>query len=208
MPLPVPHPRRRAARPDAPADGRVDAGRGRPAPLVADRAACARVEVSFERPAAALVRHGLSRHQQRRRAAGARLHHLGLVARQPCATARPSSTTPERSGDALSLAPAHATRRARRGVRRRRRPRGLPTTFWRVARGTRADRGTPRPSVTGRWRTRPSTPARLLDTHLLGEPVMAVHESLSLDRFDTAAGAADAAVPHAAPRTARRLRDH
>jgi carotenoid 1,2-hydratase len=58
----------------------------------------------------------------------------------------------------------------------------LPTTLWRVARGTRADPGEPVRVV----RTLEDTPfyARsLLSTRLLGEPVQALHESLSLERF-------------------------
>lgn len=58
----------------------------------------------------------------------------------------------------------------------------LPTTLWRVPRGTRVDQG----CAARVLRTLEDTPfyARsLLATHLLGEPMPAVHESLSLDRF-------------------------
>ena len=61
----------------------------------------------------------------------------------------------------------------------------LPGTAWRVPRSTRSDDA----GATRVHRTLEDTPfyARsLIDTHLLGAPVQAVHESLSLDRFDRA----------------------
>ncbi len=61
-------------------------------------------------------------------------------------------------------------------------PVGLPATHWRVARSTRADDRRDSKVL----RTLEDTPfyARsLLATHLLGEPMLAVHESLSLTRF-------------------------
>ena len=62
-------------------------------------------------------------------------------------------------------------------------PTPLAPTKWRIGRGTRCDSGT---SVSA-LRTLIDAPfyARsLLSAHLLGEPVTAVHESLSLARFD------------------------
>lgn len=59
---------------------------------------------------------------------------------------------------------------------------GLPATGWRVPRGTRVDERRESKVL----RTLEDTPfyARsLLATHLLGEPMLAVHESLSLNRF-------------------------
>ncbi len=63
-------------------------------------------------------------------------------------------------------------------------PAGLPRTRWRLDRSTRSD-----PAHGARvLRTLEGAPfyARsLIESHLLGEPVTAVHESLSLARFDT-----------------------
>ncbi len=61
----------------------------------------------------------------------------------------------------------------------------LPRTGWRIGRSTRADAG----QTAGVLQTLEDTPfyARsVVQTHLLGAAVTAVHESLSLDRFDTA----------------------
>jgi carotenoid 1,2-hydratase len=61
----------------------------------------------------------------------------------------------------------------------------LPRSLWRVARGTRADAGTP----TRLLQTLTDAPfyARsLVNAQWLGERVTAMHESLSLARFDTA----------------------
>ena len=58
----------------------------------------------------------------------------------------------------------------------------LPPTRWRVRRGTRADAGAP-PRVVQTLEDGPFYARSLLDTRLLGEPAMAVHESLSLQRF-------------------------
>jgi carotenoid 1,2-hydratase len=59
----------------------------------------------------------------------------------------------------------------------------LPTTMWRLARATRADAG-----ATARVRLTledgPFYSRSLIDTRLFAEPVVAFHESLSLDRFD------------------------
>ncbi len=60
--------------------------------------------------------------------------------------------------------------------------RTLPATLWRIGRTTRSDDDGAAPRV----RTLEDTPfyARsLVRTHLLGEPVGSVHESLDLDRF-------------------------
>ena len=61
---------------------------------------------------------------------------------------------------------------------------GLPASLWRVPRETRADacRGA---SVTATFEDGPFYARSLLSTHILGERVPAVHESLSLDRFQT-----------------------
>jgi carotenoid 1,2-hydratase len=61
----------------------------------------------------------------------------------------------------------------------------LPTTLWRVARGTRSEASQPAQVI----RTLEDTPfyARsALSARLLGAPVVAMHESLSLDRFRSA----------------------
>ena len=60
----------------------------------------------------------------------------------------------------------------------------LPTTGWRVARGTRADAGHGA-AVVETLEDTPFYARSLLRTHLLGERTTAVHESLSLDRFRT-----------------------
>ena len=61
----------------------------------------------------------------------------------------------------------------------------LPGTGWRIRRRARSDTGT----EIRRLQTLTDAPfyARsLLETRWMGEPVTAFHESLSLDRFDTA----------------------
>jgi carotenoid 1,2-hydratase len=58
----------------------------------------------------------------------------------------------------------------------------LPSTLWRVKRSTRAD--TPSDArVVETWEDGPFYARSLVETRLGGAPVMAVHESLSLDRF-------------------------
>ncbi len=58
----------------------------------------------------------------------------------------------------------------------------LPSTFWRVKRTTRAD--TPEQArVIETWEDGPFYARSLVETSLGGAPVLAVHESLSLDRF-------------------------
>lgn len=76
----------------------------------------------------------------------------------------------------------------------------LPGTGWRIARGTRADD----PACARVRRTLEDTPfyARsVLSSRLLGEEVIAVHESLSLERFRTRW--VQALLPFRMPRRAR-----
>jgi carotenoid 1,2-hydratase len=63
-------------------------------------------------------------------------------------------------------------------------PAGLPRTLWRLPRMTRADPGF-QPSVLRRLEDAPFYSRSVLSTQLLGQQTMAVHESLSLDRFVT-----------------------
>ncbi len=58
----------------------------------------------------------------------------------------------------------------------------LPMGLWRVPRRTRSERDTP-PRVVQTLEDTPFYARSLLSAGLLGEPVTAVHESLSLDRF-------------------------
>ncbi len=58
----------------------------------------------------------------------------------------------------------------------------LPSTRWRVKRTTRADSAS-RARVIETWEDGPFYARSLVETRLGGKPVMAVHESLSLDRF-------------------------
>ncbi|MGB5734550.1 MAG: carotenoid 1,2-hydratase [Thiohalocapsa sp.] len=59
----------------------------------------------------------------------------------------------------------------------------LPRTpIWRVARGSQADDGHP-PSVVKTLEDTPFYSRSVIETHLLGRPLTAVHESLSLERF-------------------------
>ncbi len=61
-------------------------------------------------------------------------------------------------------------------------PAALPMTGWRVRRGTRADAGFA-PRVLRTLEDTPFYARSVLATRLLGEEAVAVHESLSLDRF-------------------------
>jgi carotenoid 1,2-hydratase len=61
----------------------------------------------------------------------------------------------------------------------------LPPTRWRIARGARHDAGAPPPRVQT-LTDAPFYARSLLHAQWLGEPVTAVHESLSLARFETA----------------------
>jgi len=58
----------------------------------------------------------------------------------------------------------------------------LPRTLWRVERTTRADAGHT-PTVRRTFEDSPFYARATLDTHLFGTPALAVHETLSLDRF-------------------------
>jgi carotenoid 1,2-hydratase len=58
----------------------------------------------------------------------------------------------------------------------------LPTTLWRVPRQTRADAGRA-VAVVDTLEDAPFYARSVIDTHLMGERVTAIHESLSLDRF-------------------------
>lgn len=64
-------------------------------------------------------------------------------------------------------------------------PAPLPPGLWRVPRATRADPGHA-PRLVERLEDSPFYTRSVIETHLLGEPATAVHESLSLDRFATA----------------------
>ena len=61
-------------------------------------------------------------------------------------------------------------------------PAALPRSRWRVGRETRADEGTA-PTVRQTLEDGPFYARSVLSTTLFGEPVTAMHESLSLDRF-------------------------
>lgn len=58
----------------------------------------------------------------------------------------------------------------------------LPRSNWLVERRTRCDAGHD-PRVLKTWIDAPFYARSALSTHLYGEPVQAVHESLSLTRF-------------------------
>jgi carotenoid 1,2-hydratase len=58
----------------------------------------------------------------------------------------------------------------------------LPSTLWRIKRETRADAGRGA-SIAATFEDGPFYARSLLSTHMLGERVPAVHETLSLDRF-------------------------
>ena len=61
----------------------------------------------------------------------------------------------------------------------------MPSTLWRVARGGRTDEGTPL-RVLQTLTDAPFYARSLVDAQWLGERVTAMHESLSLARFDSA----------------------
>ena len=61
-------------------------------------------------------------------------------------------------------------------------PAPLPRTLWRMEQGTRADAGHV-PTLTQRLEDTPFYARSLIGTRLYGADVVAVHESLSLDRF-------------------------
>ncbi|WP_228488075.1 hypothetical protein [Rhodocyclus gracilis] len=60
----------------------------------------------------------------------------------------------------------------------------LPTTAWRMRRGTRVD-AQKSARVTATLENTPFYTRSVLATHMLGEPVTAMHESVCLDRFDS-----------------------
>ncbi len=76
----------------------------------------------------------------------------------------------------------------------------LPFTRWRVARGARSDEGHPA-RVRQTLTDAPFYARSLVDAHWLGEPVTAMHESLSLSRFDSAW--VQAMLPFRMPRVTR-----
>ncbi len=75
----------------------------------------------------------------------------------------------------------------------------LPRSLWRVARGARSDAGSS-PQVLQTLTDAPFYARSLVDAHWLGERVTAVHESLSLKRFDSAW--VQAMLPFRMPRVA------
>ena len=79
-------------------------------------------------------------------------------------------------------------------------PSALPHSLWRIARGTRSDVGTTA-VVSQTLVDAPFYARSLVDSHLLGEPVSSVHESLSLDRFRTPL--VQMMLPFRMPRTSR-----
>ncbi|WP_347402086.1 carotenoid 1,2-hydratase [Ectothiorhodospira lacustris] len=76
---------------------------------------------------------------------------------------------------------------------------GLPISGWRVNRATRADDG--RAAVRQTLTDTPFYVRSLLDTRIGGEPGLAFHESLSLERFETAV--VQLMLPFRMPRRAR-----
>lgn len=76
----------------------------------------------------------------------------------------------------------------------------LPSSLWRVARGARSDDGNPA-RVRQTLTDAPFYARSLVDAHWLGEPVTAMHESLSLTRFDSAW--VQAMLPFRMPRITR-----
>ncbi|MEY6433992.1 carotenoid 1,2-hydratase [Thioalkalicoccus limnaeus] len=80
-------------------------------------------------------------------------------------------------------------------------PAALPTTgIWRIARATQADAGESA-KVVETLEDTPFYARSVVATHLLGEPVTTVHESLSLDRFRQ--GWVQVLLPFRMPRLAR-----
>jgi carotenoid 1,2-hydratase len=76
----------------------------------------------------------------------------------------------------------------------------LPASRWRLSRLTRNDPGSA-PRLLGTWEDGPFYARSLVGARWLGEPVQAVHESLSLDRFR--ARWVRALLPFRMPRAAR-----
>lgn len=76
-------------------------------------------------------------------------------------------------------------------------PVALPASRWGIARGTRSDAGTT-PRILRVLEDSPFYARSLVEAQLLGQPVVAMHESLSLDRFR--AGWVQALLPFRMPR--------
>ncbi|WP_243453857.1 hydratase [Sandaracinobacteroides saxicola] len=76
----------------------------------------------------------------------------------------------------------------------------LPRSAWRIPRTTRADAGQ-FATVNRTWTDSPFYARTQLTTHLFGEPVSAIHESLSLTRFRSPL--VRAMLPFRMPRTLR-----
>lgn len=75
----------------------------------------------------------------------------------------------------------------------------LPNTIWQIERKTRADRG--HASVVRTWEDAPFYARSTIGSRLYGEPVVAVQESLNLDRF--ASPVVQFMLPYRMPRVAR-----
>jgi carotenoid 1,2-hydratase len=87
--------------------------------------------------------------------------------------------TERRDGTSLSMALAFDTAGRAVNVPQPHRQR-LPSTRWRIARATRADRAA---DVVETLEDAPFYARSVIDTHILGRRTKAMHESLSLDRF-------------------------
>lgn len=160
----------------------------------------ARVEVDFERPRLAWRGAGYLDSN-----AGDEPLDDGFARWDWCRAALPGGgaavlyDAERRAGDALSLALRFdAGGRAEAFDAPPRVP--LPSTLWRVARATRADRGRGA-RVTQTLEDAPFYARSVVTTRLLGAEVTAVHESLSLDRFRRAW--VQALLPFRMPRVAR-----
>ncbi len=104
-----------------------------------------------------------------------------------------------RDGDAAIPGPAGRPSRPDRGHRAATLAE-LPRTAWRLRRPTRADAGTA-PRVMETLQDAPFYARSVIATGLLGQPVVAVHESLDLDRF--AALPVQMMLPFRVPRSVR-----
>lgn len=76
----------------------------------------------------------------------------------------------------------------------------LPKAFWRVPRATQVEEGH-QPTVLRTLEDAPFYARSVVSSHLLGEPVVAMHESLSLDRFSLPV--VQMMLPFRMPRTLR-----
>lgn len=156
------------------------AGRHRWGPL----APCARVEISFERPALRWFGSAYFDINEGDAPLEADFVHWNWSrSKLPDSTVVFYDVTP-RGGPSLSLATRY---RDSGGVTDFAPPptASLPLTRWRVARTTRADAGEP-VKVRATLEDAPFYARSVLSTRLFGEPVEAMHESLSLDRFRSA----------------------